>query len=124
MFSVSRIVKLKLTDQLGIQVAEETLNKYFKSSYGVFAGVPGHRAILRFLPRVAHDVAVQHWHPDQEGRWDGEDYVLTIPYSQSRELIQDILRHLPYVVVEGPLQLRNEVRNILVDSAKLLYERT
>ena len=63
---------------------------------------------------IARDVALQQWHPEQIGEWEGDDYLLSFPYSDPRELIQDILRHLPHVEVEAPAELRQAVSRRLL----------
>ena len=54
-------------------------------------------------------MADESWHPEQKGRFEDGYYVLEIPYSDSRELVGDILRHGPEVVVISPPALREEV---------------
>ena len=78
---------------------------------------------MRFLPAVARDIASQQWHPDQLGEWDGRDYLLTLPYANDKELVQDILRHLPHVAVEAPAELRQAVHRRL-RQALVMYEET
>ena len=82
-----------------------------QSSYGVFSGLAAQTATLRFFPRVANEIASQRWHPSQTGRWEKQDYLLTIPYSEPTELVLDILRYGPDCVVEGP-----EALSALVES--------
>lgn len=79
------------------------------ASYGVFAGTPVDTARLRFLPEIAAEISRQEWHPDQQGDWDGDDYLLSVPYADARELTQDIMRHLPHVLVESPQALKDAV---------------
>ncbi|MEX1032785.1 MAG: YafY family protein [Cellvibrionaceae bacterium] len=112
-FSLSRIIALQKLDTKATTVTEEELSEHFSSSFGLFAGKAKHMAKLRFLPAIAREIAAQRWHPDQEGTWEGEDYRLSIPYSDDRELVGDILRHMPNVVVEGPADLRKNVVNQL-----------
>jgi predicted DNA-binding transcriptional regulator YafY len=59
--------------------------------------------------RVADEV----WHPKQKGRFKDGQYVLEVPYSDSRELVMDILKHGPEVEVLSPPALRTEVRDKL-----------
>lgn len=56
--------------------------------------------MLRFTPEQARWVADEHWHPQQQSRTlaDGS-YELSVPYSDSRELVMDILKHNPAVPV-------------------------
>ena len=73
---------------------------------------------LRFTPERARWVASEQWHPQQEGRTlDDGSYELTIPYSDDRELIGDILRHGPDVDVLAPSGLRARVRERLQQAA-------
>jgi proteasome accessory factor C len=54
------------------------------------------------------------WHPEQEGkRLEDGGYELKIPYRDSRELVMDILRHGPDVVVMEPATLIEEVKGRL-----------
>jgi len=87
------------------------LNDTLASSYGIFAGAPKAWATIRFSARAARWVADEHWHSLQEGRWlDDGRYELKVPYSQSRELVMDILRYGPDAQVVSPQSLREEIR--------------
>lgn len=112
-FSVARIEFSAATDESAAPISEKILNGYFDGSYGVFAGEPRKTAKLRFLPAVASEIACQSWHPAQRGIWDGSDYLLTVPYSESAELLQDILRYLPHVVIEEPDELGDQLVEVL-----------
>lgn len=66
--------------------------------------------MLRFTPERARWVADEHWHPQQQSLLLGDgSYELRIPYSDSRELIMDILKHGAEVEVIAPEELRREV---------------
>ena len=82
-----------------------------QATFGIFSGPPIDTAILRFTPERARWVADEQWHPDQQGRFlnDGS-YELLVPYSDSRELLLDILKYGPDVEVLGPEPLREETR--------------
>jgi predicted DNA-binding transcriptional regulator YafY len=71
-------------------------------------------AVLRFSGERARWVADQVWHPEQVGRYleDGS-YELRIPYRDQRELVMDILRHGPHLVVMEPASLVDEVKRQL-----------
>ena len=55
-------------------------------------------------------MALEQWHPKQRGKLlkDGR-FVLEMPYADDRELIMDILRHIPEVDVLEPPELRARV---------------
>lgn len=108
-FAIARIAEAEIVKGRARKVPRKQLEDHFAASYGIFAGPAIHRARLRFSAHVAHEVSLQHWHPQQQGSWEGREFVLEIPYGDHRELVQDILRHVPHVVVEEPETLRAEV---------------
>lgn len=112
-FSLARIELAVKHDGSALDIEPEQLLQHFAQSYGMFGGKPKRVAKLRFSPSVAREIAMQQWHPDQIGEWDGNDYLLQIPYSDDRELTQDILRYIPNVLVESPATLKKVVLNRL-----------
>jgi len=121
-FSFDRIRKSRLIDQATIEISDEDLDDHFTPAYGLFAGPINNRAVLKFQPQRARWVADEQWHPDQKGNWhDDGSYTLEIPYSDSCELLLDILKYGPDVEVLEPKELRDEVRNRL-NSALKNYE--
>ena len=112
-FSLARIVRLEMTNQRAQPVPDEKLKAHFEQSYGLFAGPAKQTATLRFNAEIAKEISLQQWHPQQTGEWEGADYLLSFPYSDERELLQDILRHIPNIYVEAPTQLREAVQHRL-----------
>ncbi len=108
-FSVDRVKQARVVDKPAKNMADKKLDSHFASSYGIFSGKPKQKAILRFTAERSRWVADEKWHPYQEGCFDGDCYLLKIPYSDSRELVMDILKHGPTVEVIGPDSLRLEV---------------
>ncbi len=109
-FSIPRIQHLNLLASKARTVNKKELGEHFQQSYGIFAGGSHSTAKLRFYGATARDIAAQHWHPEQQGKWQGDEYLLSFPYADDRELIQDILRHMPHVYVEAPVKLRKRVQ--------------
>jgi predicted DNA-binding transcriptional regulator YafY len=109
-FAVDRIERARTLNEPAKDVPDSRLDAHFASSYGIFAGRPKHKAVLRFTPERARWVADEVWHPDQEGLLlaDGS-YELRIPYADPRELLLDILKYGPDVEVLAPAALRREV---------------
>jgi predicted DNA-binding transcriptional regulator YafY len=70
--------------------------------------------VLRFSAERARWVSGEQWHPEQVSQWlpDGS-YRLTLPYSDDRELLGDILRHGAHCVVESPPGLRDKTLEAL-----------
>ncbi|HEU0277084.1 MAG TPA: transcriptional regulator [Rhodanobacteraceae bacterium] len=110
-FAVDRIGEAEQLETPATDRDEQELNETLASSYGIFAGAPKAWATIRFSAKAARWVADEHWHSLQEGRWleDGR-YELKVPYSQSRELVMDILRYGPDAEVVAPPSLREEIR--------------
>ena len=113
-FSLDRAHVVEVNDTPAEDIADETLDAHFASTYGIFAGPPKQIAVLRFTPTAARWVADEHWHPDQQGEVlpDGS-YELHIPYSDPRELVMDILKYGEEVEVVAPEALREQVRQKL-----------
>lgn len=109
-FALDRIRHAKVLDATAQIVTEETLDAHYAAGYGIFAGAAQHLAILRFTPARARWVADERWHPQQQGEWlaDGA-FQLQIPYADHRELMMDIMRHLPEVEVIAPNELKQEM---------------
>ena len=106
-FAVECIREAKMLEQAAVDIAETELDVHFAGSYGIFAGKPKYTAVLRFTPERARWVAEEQWHPQQEGRFlQNGCFELRIPYSDSRELVMDILKYGPDVEVIGPTDLR------------------
>ena len=109
-FSLDRIRPIARLKISALEVNNETLDEHFTNAYGIFAGQPTHNAHLRFTPEVARWVADEHWHPQQQGEvlTDG-GYEMTMPYSDPRELVMDIMKYGADVEVLNPPKLRELV---------------
>lgn len=122
-FSISRFEKADITGTAAKVISPEQCQAHFSESFGIFAGKAKHQARLRFAPAIAREIANQQWHPQQQGEWQGEHYVLSFHYSDDRELIQDILKHTPHVVVEAPVSLKKAVKNKLQQGLEQYLEK-
>lgn len=114
-FAVDAMQTAQIIDRPAIDVPDAELDAVLGAGYGIFAGRDVQWATLRFSPERARWVAAETWHPQQRGRFDDDGcYLLELPYADPRELVMDILRHVPHVRVVGPDALREEVREKLV----------
>lgn len=113
-FALECMLDAAVLTEASLDIPESELDAHFASAYGIFAGAPGHLAQLVFTPTRARWVSTEKWHPGQKGKFleDGS-YYLEIPYSDSRELVMDILKYGPDVKVLAPESLRIEVRERL-----------
>ena len=121
-FAVDRIAEAQTMDAPARDVGKEELDQALASSYGIFAGQPKARATIRFSAHAARWVADEHWHSQQVGTWlpDGR-YELQLPYSNSKELLMDVLKYGPDAEVIAPLPLREEMK-ILLQLAQGAYQ--
>lgn len=113
-FSVDAIQRVRIVERPAIDVPEPELDTVLGAGYGIFAGREVQWATLRFAPERARWVAAETWHPQQVGRWDADGrWLLSLPFSDPRELAMDVLRHVPEVEVLAPEDLRTLVRERL-----------
>lgn len=110
-FSVDRITQARAQQDTATDVPEAELDQHLSSSYGIFSGPPKAWATIRFSPRAARWAAEERWHSQQQGHFlpDGS-YELRLPYSNSRELLMDVLRHGPDATIIEPVSLRSEAQ--------------
>jgi len=118
-FAIDRILRATPLDQRALDVADIELDAHYASAYGIFGGVADKMAVLRFSPERARWVGDEVWHPEQQGRsLEDGSYELRIPYRDSRELVMDILRHGPQVLVIEPQSLVDAVKNQLSEALR------
>ncbi len=113
-FSVDRIERIRQLDDTARDIDVADLDEALSSSFGIFAGTPRDWAVIHFTDHAARWVADEHWHSQQQGRYlaDGR-YELRVPYSNSRELLRDILKYGPDAEIIKPVSLREEMRIML-----------
>lgn len=93
---------------------QEVLDERLGAGYGIFAGRPDEVAVLRFGLPASRWIEREEWHPNQQiTPLPGGEVRLEVPYSDPRELVQDILRFVPDVIVESPDSLRQLVMKSL-----------
>jgi predicted DNA-binding transcriptional regulator YafY len=120
-FAVDGVRRAEILEKPAREVPEKTLDAVLGSGYGIFSGRRLAWARLRFSPERARWVALEQWHPKQKARFlkDGR-YELQVPYADERELVMDILRHVPEVEVLAPAALRARVVEKLRAGLRLL----
>ncbi len=106
-FSLDAIHGATLLPEKADEYAQDVLDARLGAGYGIFAGEPDQMAVLRFRLPASRWIEREEWHPKQRlTPLAGSEVRLEVPYSDPRELVQDILRFVPDVVVEGPEPLR------------------
>jgi predicted DNA-binding transcriptional regulator YafY len=104
-------------------VPEAEIDRLVGNGFGIFGGSATDTARLRFSPTAARWISDEIWHPDQRQTCDGEQLVLEVPFSNTRELIMEILRHGADVEVLAPETLRDELAQVL-EAALQRYRQT
>ncbi len=113
-FSLDAIQDVTLHDEPALDVPDTELDAAVGAGYGIFCGVNVEWTTLRFSSERARWVGSELWHPQQQSEVEPDGhYVLRVPYSDDRELVMDILRHVPEVTVVGPANLRKRVKELL-----------
>lgn len=106
-FSLDGIESMHPLEIPAQDVADEELDAFFGSGFGIFSGHAVYWARLRFNAERARWISAENWHSKQRGRFDEIGrYVLEVPYSDPRELLGEILRHGSCVEVLDPPELR------------------
>ena len=113
-FAVDAIESVEVLATLAQSVAPKKLDATLSDGYGIFNGPTKQWAVLEFSAHRAQWVSRVVWHAQQKVSWltDGR-YRVEIPYNDDRELLNDIMSHIPHVVVISPPELKARVRALL-----------
>lgn len=123
-FSVDVINDATVLSKRAREITDHTLDETLGAGFGIFSGKKTQTAVLRFSPVRARWVSRETWHSEQDGHFELDGaYLLTVPYSHPRELIQDIMKYGSDVEVLAPASLREMVAGEL-DAASGLYKPT
>ena len=116
-FSIDAITELQVLDAAAKEVTARSIYDALGAGYGIFGGSPKAMAVLRFTKERARWVSRETWHPQQESRFDADgSYVLSVPYSDDREIVGDIMRFGADVQVLEPTELRSTVQRGLLEA--------
>jgi len=119
-FSVDVINEAKVLSKRAREISDKTLDRTLGAGFGIFSGRHTQTAVLRFSPLRARWVSRETWHPEQDGHFELDGgYMLTVPYSDPRELVMDIMKYGADVEVLAPASLRQMVSEQLAAAADL-----
>lgn len=122
-FSLDAIHGAVVLGKRAREIKERTLDETLGAGFGIFSGKQTQQAVLRFSPMRARWVSRERWHSDQDGHFELDGaYVLTLPYSDPRELAMDILKYGPDVEVLAPASLRKMIAD-KIGAATKIYSR-
>ncbi len=118
-FSVDAITHVDVKATQAVDVPEAELDAILGAGYGIFAGKDVQLATLRFTPDRSRWVAAENWHPQQRACFETDgSYLLQVPYADPRELLMDVMRHVPDVDVVAPPELREALAQRLREGLK------
>lgn len=113
-FSMDSIEAAASISKKSKAVSKKELNGFVGQGYGIFAGSDVRWAKLRFSKERARWVGQELWHPQQKlTREPNGRLVLELPFTDTRELTMDVLRHGRHVEVLEPSELKKVVINDL-----------
>ncbi len=118
MFALDAIEEAALLPESAKAVAKKSVEELIGRDFGIYSGNERHWAKLLFTATQAPWIKSETWHSDQQSETtpDGS-YLLTVPYSDPRELLLEIMRFGPDVRVLAPPELKQQVAQRLRDAA-------
>ena len=108
-FAIENIRRAEVLPRTAKRVSARELEAELDKSYGLFHGGDLKTAQLLFDEEATPYVRRQVWHAKQKMTAAGDGVRVSVPYTNSTELIGEILRWGTHVKVEGPEELRREV---------------
>lgn len=117
-FAVDAVESVVVMATSAQPVNTKKLDATLSDGYGIFNGPTKKWAILEFTAHRAQWVSLLVWHAQQKVSWmpDGR-YRVEIPYNDDRELINDILSHGADLLVVSPPELRQRIKETLLEAA-------
>lgn len=110
MFALDAIEEAVLMKEPAKSVAKKLVEEIVGRDFGIYFGKERKLAKLLFTAKQAPWVRSETWHKDQVGEsTDDGGFLLTVPYSDPRELVLEILRYGPDVRVLEPTELQQVV---------------
>ena len=118
-FAMESIRKSIGLEKKAKSVSDKFLEDELGSGYGIFTGSHTKIVELRFTPHTARWVSTEQWHPKQVCSFDDDNnYILSFPFTDDRELIQDILKYGENVEVLKPESLKSRIHESLKNNLK------
>jgi len=118
-FSIDAIQQTNTIAETATDIDSEQLNAHVMPGYGIFAGQVQGNAQLKFSKAISTRSSRESWHPDQQSDWTEQgEYLLSVPYSDNRELIRDIMRFGSDIEVLAPETLRGAIKAELEKTLK------
>jgi hypothetical protein len=116
-FSVDAINMCTQREDASIELNISEIQKIFRIDYGIFIGKEKQWAKIKFNTKNISWIIREEWHPDQKTYFDVHGwFFLELPYSDSREILSEILKFGNNAIVIQPEELRTSHISILKKS--------
>ena len=110
-FLIENIISAEILSVAAMRLPLASIEAELDKGYGIFRGRAVQKAKLHFTQAAGRYVLREAWHPKQRvQQLDDGSLMLTVPYSDSTEIVGEILRWGSRVEVVGPEDLRVKVR--------------
>jgi predicted DNA-binding transcriptional regulator YafY len=119
-FAVDAITDARALLSSAIEVGDDKLDTQFGPDYGVFSSGRVRWARLQFSREKAYSVANVQWHPLQQSKQQNDgSYLLRVPYTDPRDLVEKVLQYGAHCQVLGPVSLRQAVADEVAQMATM-----
>lgn len=115
-FAIEHIRRAELLRKTCVKVGPREMAQQFDSTYGLFRSGEVKQAVLLVDKEVAPFVRRLYWHDKQRLVVHGDGFRLTFPYGNPTELVGEIIRWGKHVQVESPEELRQQVKQALLET--------
>ena len=120
MFKVDRIAELTVTEERFRRPARFSVENFLGNAWHLVRGERRYRVLIRFLPKVATNVAEVRWHRTQEVERQPDGSILfKVQVDGIDEIAWWILGYGPYAEVLKPAALRRKVAEMASQTAAL-----
>ena len=118
MFALDAIEVASVVNESAKAVPKKQVSELIGRDFGIYSGAKRQWAKLSFSAKQTPWVKSETWHAEQTLEMAaGGGCVLSVPYSDARELMLEILRFGPEVKVLAPPQLQKDVAQRLREAA-------
>lgn len=118
MFALDSIESANSLKEIAYAIDTKLIDEFVGHDFGIYSGGDRQWAKLKITPTQARWVQTEVWHPEQKSTvLEDGSYVVEIPFSNPKELMLEILRLGPDVLVLEPPSLRQAVKERLTAAA-------
>jgi len=107
-FAIDAIQSCTIMNEQAKELNVAEIKKILRVDYGIFMGDDQQWAKIKINSNNASWVIREEWHPNQKIHLDRDGWlILDVPYSDTREILAEILKLGNNAIVLAPLELKN-----------------